>query len=148
MNKILYLLLAFFALSCTKTEQDPFPYGRVNLELDLTFEDKDLNGVMAYKTYILGQTSGLSATEFTGVGGVLVYHDVYGYSAYDLACPYERHPNIRVEMDEDAINAICPKCGSAFNVFEASGAVVNGPATQGLKRYNTHQNGNKIYVIN
>ena len=52
MNRILYLLLAFFALSCTKTEQDPFPYGRVNLELDLTFEDKDLNGVMAYKKYI------------------------------------------------------------------------------------------------
>lgn len=145
-RRILPLLLLFFALSCDKTEQNYFPPYPVSLELDLSFEDKDLVGVMAYKTYILGQTSGLSAVERTGLGGILVYHDAFGYKAYDLACPHEMNATVRVTMDEDAINAVCPKCGSVFNIFEASGAVVKGPATQGLKQYTTQVSGNKIYV--
>lgn len=115
MRKFISLLILFCALSCSKTEHSYFPSYPVYLELDLTFEDKDLNGVMAYKEYILGKTSGLGATERTGLGGILVYHSVDGYHAYDLACPNETQVSVRVEMDDDAIYAVCPKCGSKYN---------------------------------
>ncbi len=148
MRKFISLLILFCALSCSKTEHSYFPSYPVYLELDLTFEDKDLNGVMAYKEYILGKTSGLGKTERTGFGGVLVYHDMFGYSAYDLACPYETQMNVRVKMDEDGIHVVCPKCGSKYNVYEASGNRVEGPATRGLKPYQTALSGTKLYVTN
>lgn len=148
MKKFMSLLILFCALSCTKTEHSYFPSYPVYLELDLTFEDKDLNGVMAYKEYIRGKTSGLAATERTGLGGILVYHSVDGYHAYDLACPYETQVSVRVKMDEDAIYAVCPKCGSKYNVYEASGNRVEGPATRGLKPYQTALSGTKLYVTN
>ena len=148
MRKFISLLILFCALSCSKTEHSYFPSYPVYLELDLTFEDKDLNGVMAYKEYILGKTSGLGATERTGLGGILVYHSVDGYHAYDLACPNETQASVRVEMDDDAIYAVCPKCGSKYNVYEASGNRVEGPATRGLKQYQTAFSGTKLYVTN
>lgn len=103
---------------------------------------------MAYKEYILGKTSGLGATERTGLGGVLVYHSVDGYFAYDLSCPNETQASVRVEMDENGINAVCPKCGSTYNVFEGYGSLVEGPATRGLKQYQTALSGTKLYVTN
>ena len=138
MRKFISLLILFCALSCSKTEHSYFPSYPVYLELDLTFEDKDLNGVMAYKEYILGKTSGLGATERTGLGGILVYHSVDGYHAYDLACPNETQASVRVEMDDDAI----------YNVFEGYGSLVEGPATRGLKQYQTALSGTKLYVTN
>lgn len=148
MRKFIPLLILFCALSCTKTEHSYFPSYPVYLELDLTFEDKDLNGVMAYKEYILGKTPNLGARERTGLGGVLVYHGVDGYRAYDLACPNETQASVRVEMDENGINAVCPKCGSKYNVFEGYGNRVDGPATRGLKQYQTALSGTKLYVTN
>ena len=46
MRKFISLLILFCALSCSKTEHSYFPSYPVYLELDLTFEDKDLNGVI------------------------------------------------------------------------------------------------------
>lgn len=148
MRRILLLLLLMSAFSCTKTEHDYFPNYTVYLELDLSYEDKDLKTPMAYKNYIYGKTSGLSAVERTGLGGVMVYYGYNGYYAYDLACPYEIKASIRVEVDENHIKAVCPECGSEFGIYENAGAVLKGPATQGLKRYTVGLSGNKIYVTN
>lgn len=148
MRRIFCLLALFCAFACTTNDENAFPNSAVNLELDLTYEDKALKEQMAYKTYIYGQTTGLSASDRTGFGGVLVYHDIFGYSAYDLACPYEVKAMVRVEVDADAIKAVCPTCGSEFGIFENAGAVLKGPATQGLHRYTIYQSGDKIYVRN
>ncbi len=148
MRRLFFLIGILALFACTNSEDNYFPSYRVNLELDLTFEDKALNEQMAYKTYILGQTSGLAASDMTGFGGVLVYHGLGGIAAYDLACPYEMKRTVRIEVAEDGIKAVCPQCGSEFGIFENAGAVLKGPATQGLKIYQTYQNGNKITVVN
>ena len=148
MRRLFFLMGILVLCACTDTEKNYFPFYRVNLELDLTFEDKALNEQMAYKTYIVGQTSGLAASDMTGFGGVLVYHGLGGIAAYDLACPYEMKRTVRIEVAEDGIKAVCPQCGSEFGIFENAGAVLKGPATQGLKIYQTYQNGNKITVVN
>ena len=43
--------------------------------------------------------------------------------AYDLSCPYERKPDIRVRMVADGIlpMAVCPECGSKYDVTESGG---------------------------
>lgn len=148
MRRLFFLIGILSLFACTNSEDNYFPSYRVNLELDLTFEDKALNEQMAYKTYIVGQTSGLAASDMTGFGGVLVYHGLGGIAAYDLACPYEMKRTVRIEVAEDGIKAVCPQCGSEFGIFENAGAVLKGPATQGLKIYQTYQNGNKITVVN
>lgn len=148
MNRLFGLLALFLVLSCTKVEHDLFPSYPVYLELDLAYEDKDLKTAMAYKNFIYGQTPGLSAVERTGLGGVMVYNGYDGYYAFDLSCPHEMKASIRIDVDENHIKAVCPKCGSEFGIYENAGAVLKGPATQGLKRYNVGINGNKIYVSN
>ena len=84
-----------------------------------------------------------SSVEFTtrrkevdriGFGGLLV---VYGYGdgfkpeyfAFDLACPYEVNPEVRVTMN--ALQAECLLCGSKFNVLHGTGVCAEGPAREG-----------------
>ena len=118
MRKFISLLILFCALSCSKTEHSYFPIWKVSLELDLTFEDKELNGIGNYKTYIRGKTPGIGAMEYTGLGGILVRcNGINEYRAYDLACPYEKNATVRIEVDELGISAICPKCGSDVKIF-------------------------------
>ena len=68
----------------------------------------------------------------TGYGGVLLicgqgFSGDVGPLAYDLSCPVERLPDVRVFIN-DYLEAECPDCGSRYNVTEANGAPVAGPA--------------------
>lgn len=69
----------------------------------------------------------------TGYGGVLL---IRGQSfggdvvplAYDLSCPVERLPDVRVFIDNNSLEAVCPDCHSRYDVTEAGGAPTDGPA--------------------
>lgn len=71
----------------------------------------------------------------TGYGGVLLicgqnaFTGDVGPLAYDLSCPVERLPSVRVYVNQD-FNAVCPDCGSIYNVIEAGGSPVYGPAKE------------------
>ncbi len=145
------LLLAAAGFSCSKTYESSIPYRQVNLELDLTYQDKALKAVQAYKIYTPQNI--YQAGELTGFGGVLVYHGLDNnggdaYFAFDAACPYEADKNTIVTVDEDAVYAVCPKCQSRYELLNGFGNPVSGPATYTLKAYQVHVNGNKIYVQN
>ena len=83
----------------------------------------------------------------TGFGGVLLIGGMDPYTgdtntplAYDLSCPVERSPEIRVYVDPVSFDAICPVCGSHYDVTMAAGNPISGPASNkhnryGLKRY-------------
>ena len=53
-----------------------------------------------------------------------------------------------ISLPEPIYTFVCPKCGSKYNVYEASGNRVEGPATRGLKQYQTALSGTKLYVTN
>lgn len=154
MRRILLLLLVFTGLSCADTIETRIPYRPVNLELDLTYQDKALNAIQAYKLYT--QQNVDQANERTGFGGVLVYHGLSGsgtgaFYAFDAACPHEASQSVLVEVDEAAIYAICPTCGSKFELLNGLGNPVEGPCAeekQALQQYPVSMNGNKIYVHN
>lgn len=154
MKRIFSLLLLFVCLSCAETIETRIPYRAVNLELDLTYQDKVLNAIQAYKLYT--QSNIDQANEMTGFGGVLVFHGLSSsgtgaFFAFDAACPHEASTTVRVEVDEAAVYAVCPKCGSKFEILNGLGNPVEGPCAQekqALKQYQVSMNGNKIYIYN
>lgn len=154
MRRILSLLLVCGSLSCADTIETRIPYRPVNLELDLTYQDKALKAVQAYKLYT--QQNIDQANEQTGFGGVLVFHGLSGsgtsaFYAFDAACPHEASASVIVEVDDAAIYAICPRCGSKFELLNGLGNPIEGPCAeekQALKPYQVSTNGNKIYIYN
>ncbi len=154
MRRILPLLILLALLSCTDTIETRIPYRAVYLELDLTYQDKALNAIQSYKIYTSKDID--QAGEQTGFGGILVYHGLSGsgsgaFFAFDAACPHEASTNTIVEVDEAAIYAVCPKCGSKFELLNGIGNPVEGPCAedkQSLKQYIVETSGNKIYVHN
>ena len=116
-RRIFPLLILFTLLSCADTIETRIPYRIVSLELDLTYQDKALNAIQAYKIYTQANID--QDREQTGFGGVLVYHGLSSngtgaFFAFDAACPHKASANVTVEVDESAVYAICPKCGSKF----------------------------------
>ncbi|MDE6478734.1 MAG: hypothetical protein K2L45_00580 [Muribaculaceae bacterium] len=83
-----------------------------------------------------------NANTYVGFGGVLLIGGVDPFTAdpnvplaYDLACPVECSPTVRVGIDRDNLEAVCPECGSRYDVVTAGGAPVAGPALTGKYKY-------------
>lgn len=154
LRRIFPLLILFVLLSCTDTIETRIPYRIVYLELDLTYQDKALNAIQAYKIYTPKDID--QEGERTGFGGVLVYHGLSSsgtgaFYAFDAACPHEASSHVTVDVDESAVYVICPKCGSKFELLNGIGNPVEGPCAeekQSLQRYVVDRNGNKIYIHN
>jgi len=79
----------------------------------------------------------------TGYGGILLVIDFIDQAvAYDLSCPYEAKPDIRIEVNETTNMAECPKCHSTYFIYENYGQPESGPAADrryGLRRYTVTQ---------
>lgn len=83
-----------------------------------------------------------TANTFLGFGGILLIGGVDPFTsapdvplAYDLACPVERKPDVRVSIDQQTLEAVCPVCGSRYDVVLAGGSPVAGPALTGEYKY-------------
>lgn len=133
--------------SCEKIDSNRIPPVNVNLMFN-TIGDWQLYGVNGggqTRDYIKseGKPAGYpyKMTEYTGYGGVMIVCDPNGdYIAYDLSCPVEVKPDVRIQIDKDnalAGMAKCPKCGSTYDLF-SQGAAISGEAWKlkyGLERY-------------
>lgn len=84
-----------------------------------------------------------TASMYTGYGGILLVGDVYGNPlAYDLSCPVECSPNVRITVDYEHNDAYCPVCGSSYDIFAGNGYPTGGRAAEmgwGLTRYRVVQ---------
>lgn len=83
-----------------------------------------------------------TANTYLGFGGVLLIGGVDPFTsepnvplAYDLSCPVERSQTVRVAIDPDNLEAVCPVCGSRYDVVMAGGSPVGGPALTGEYKY-------------
>lgn len=160
MKKIIILLLftLTFCLGCSDLDSNRVPLTSVRIEVTLAQQQKSeywANVPATFVTFLkpnipYGFPYTISAT--TGYGGVL---QVCGFDnqlfAFDLSCPFEHNPNIRIEIRETDLNAHCRECGSTYDVFYGSGAPISGPsATNGysLRKYNiTHIPTTGSYMI-
>lgn len=142
------LALVSCLTSCHNVDDDRIPAMPVNINLS----DPGLwntygvagFGLCRYFIPRLGQPAGFSYTvsTATGFGGVLLIMGMNPFSAetnvplaYDLACPVECDPSVIVSVDSSTFEAICPKCGSHYDVTMQGGSPVSGPAFDGKHKY-------------
>lgn len=133
--------------SCSRIDDDRIPAVPVNIVFTSQgmWETYGVSGAGGHRRFI--RTNSLrepanfpyAVSSYTGYGGVLLISDYFGnYLAYDLSCPYEAKPDIRIKVDEDHHDAVCPVCGSTYDIFSAYGHPTSGPAAThgyGLTRY-------------
>lgn len=144
--------------SCDRLDDDRIPVTPVNITFQ-TQADWDIYGVpgaLSWKRFIreLRQPANFPYTEmtYTGFGGILLVCDVLGTpQAYDLACPVERSRDVRVNIDpKDEYLAVCPKCGSKYNVVSLTGHPVAGRAAEqgfALRRYYVGTGRGNAYMV-
>ena len=108
-----------------------------------------VSGFGSHRNFILSESGTSQPSGFpykagsaTGFGGVLLIEGMDPYSsvtavplAYDLACPVECKPDIRVKIDNDTYVAVCPQCKSTYDVTMGGGAPLSGEAFSGKYKY-------------
>ena len=153
-NRFIFLVaccISALLFSCKDSHESPIPsYYQVYLDIDFqTPRDKDLKGIPSYQIYT--EANIVKGKEMIGFGGILVVHALNGeYKAFDLACPKESNSSVRVHIEDD-YNAVCPVCGSRFEVIlnSSSGMCISGPAKYPLRYYQVIGYGsNKLIVRN
>lgn len=131
--------------SCHTIDDDRIPPAPVRIAFPTVAEWQIYGtpGATDHKRFIKGEKTPpnfpWTALTETGYGGVLLCGDVHGAPvAYDLACPVEIRPDIRIIVDPEALNAYCPKCHSVYDIFTNYGQPLSGPAAEqgyGLQKY-------------
>ncbi len=160
-QRLLIWLTALIAMaatpSCNSIDDDAIP----SVPVQIVFNDVGVwdrygvAGALDCRYFIkeTRQPSGFfyTATTYTGWGGVLLVGDIYGEPrAYDLSCPVEHAPDVRIAVDNDTHQAVCPKCGSVYDVFENYGYPLSGPAAKrglGLKLYHVYPGNGSTYRV-
>ena len=133
--KKIYLFVICLTLSCDN-ENYNFPQVDVNLYLYINnpefFNVESPGGWM----YLNG-----------GVGGILLYRkNLDEFIAYDRASTFNPISECQVSVENDNISIKDPCSDSKFLITD--GSVIQGPANQPLKRYNTIYNGNNLSIFN
>lgn len=151
------LLTVIFALAamlsaCHEVDDDRIPNMPVNIQLtpDALWHKYGVSGFGNYRRFIISLREPAdffyTSRSATGFGGVLLIEGADPFSgdvralAFDLSCPVERKPDIRVDVINDGMEPVarCPKCGSKYRLVEGGGTPIDGPAQKehwGLKRY-------------
>ncbi|MDE5869824.1 MAG: hypothetical protein K2H18_06290 [Muribaculaceae bacterium] len=166
-NFLVVLTLSAVAFSlttaCNSNDDERIP----NMGVSINLSDAGLwshygvsgFGIPQYFIKSLRQPAGFPYLErsMTGYGGVLLING-FDYRinevaplAYDLSCPVERKQDVRVKVDPDTFEAICPDCGSKYDVTMGAGAPLSGPAYNdhyALRRYECIPNGTGYLVVN
>ncbi len=135
-------------LSCNSVDDERLPNVPVNINLGDPglWNRYGVAGFGLYRYFIpeLKEPSGFSYTvsSCAGFGGVLLIGGMDPFSgdvnvplAYDLACPVECKPTVRVKIDDSTFEAICPVCGSKYDVTMRAGSPISGPAAEGKNKY-------------
>ncbi len=149
---------AIFSLSsCDSLNDERIPYAPVRL----TFTTEGMwniygvAGATSSKRYIKSEripaNFPYTALDETGYGGLLVVCDIMGDpQVYDLSCPVEMRPSVRIYIPADEVHARCPQCGSTYEVFSNYGVPLSGPAAQhgyALQRYHVVYGGAAEYLV-
>ena len=88
----------------------------------------------------------LGATDMYGYGGIVVYVDLFGYSAYDMACPYCAGRGQCRPCTIDGIYATCPECGEKYDLASGSAVPQNGLSHESLRRMNLINSDGKLTI--
>lgn len=136
---IAFVLFAFFSTSCQKTIYSSIPEYPVFYRLSFhSSEAKPLYSSGGY-VYI---TRERTAEDKIGFGGILLINSPTKegvFYAYDLSCPKEIDPSIKIFVNEH-LEAECPKCKSSYSIIYGGGSPVRGVSDRPLLSYQVIKN--------
>tara|TARA_Y100000589_G_scaffold198787_1_gene187658 strand:- start:19823 stop:20227 length:405 start_codon:yes stop_codon:yes gene_type:complete len=134
MKKII-LLIVLFHFGC---ENEVYDFPQVDVNLNLYINNPEFFNIEAPGGWIY-----LNG----GVAGILLYRkNLYEFIAYDRASTYNPVADCGITVDLDNIILKDPCSDSQFLITD--GSVIQGPASQALKRYNTNLYGNNLSIYN
>ena len=135
-------------ISCENEDQRRIPEASVYMELNLAASYPTFRNSVN-DTLVFTRPRNGHPTDRVGYGGILVYTFVNGtdlnYCAFDLCCPNEVNPNIRVNPN-DRGEAVCKSCGTVYQLLTGTGMVISGPSKWNLKRYTVQLSGDMLYI--
>jgi nitrite reductase/ring-hydroxylating ferredoxin subunit len=77
-----------------------------------------------------------TVTDRLGYGGLVLLKGFDDrYYAYDLACPVECRPDVKVGQPNEVLEVVCPQCGETYQLGFGLGTPSTGVSKEGLKRY-------------
>lgn len=159
---ILLLLMLVAASSCEKINNKEVPNFVVRLDLGsyALWTTYGVSGVGDHRLFDRSRNVPsnfpYNGNTYTGFGGVLLVMGLdavtgnYAPLAYDAACPVEARASVKVEIDPNSLEAVCPQCKSHFNVLTGSGGPVSGQAytnRYGLRMHRVYQSQLGGYII-
>lgn len=141
--KIFYKIILFYLFipllwGCGEEEENiVLPVEPVYFEFNLQI-DNVLRTPGDYKEYIKGSYP-ILVGQHLGYGGLLVVRSVFDeeipFKAYDLSCPFEKRPDVRVKASNNkGITATCEKCGRVYNLLN-DGRISSESSKLHLQRY-------------
>lgn len=160
MKKTVILLLAAILTTmagCDSVNNKEVPSYVVNIDLGniALWNTYGVTGVGDYRMFDrmsrIPANFPYNANTYTGYGGVLLMMGVENLPlAYDLACPVENQANVKVRIDKESLEAVCPQCKSRYNVLTGGGGPMSGQAytnKYGLRMHAVHQSPLGGYII-
>lgn len=88
----------------------------------------------------------LSSMDAYGYGGLVVYVSMYGYVAYDLACPHCASLGKRRPCEMDGIYAVCPECGEQYELGSGYALPQKGISKETLRPLNINNYDGKLTI--
>lgn len=147
------LLLALFwafACGCGQVQESPLVRVPVYYEVDLnSSQGKALLTPGGY----LRITEPNIAYSAIGVGGLLIVCGTltdgsgHTYYAYDLACPVEQNPAVKLTVNA-SLNAECPSCHTQYSILYGGGNSLSPAHQAPLLRYRVLQTGHRLRITN
>ncbi|MCM1110197.1 MAG: hypothetical protein NC336_03210 [Clostridium sp.] len=132
--------VAILPAGCKSVDDDRIPRVPVRIQFQ-TMGDwitYGVGGAGETRRFILAtrEPAGFPYTSLsaTGYGGVLLVCDYDGqYRVFDLACPVECRPTVRINviMDSGTPRGECPECHSTYDVFRWGGPLGGTAARKG-----------------
>ncbi len=143
---IIGCIVGMMALTgCKNNVVSPIPSAPVSLEFNILRDAPTLNAIGGVATFVTPKY----VYQYLGYGGVVVFHDFEDrFVAFDLACPNEIDPNVRVNVDSIPGEAICPQCGAVFDIGYGYGYPMSGDCRYPMKQYNVFVANYDVRVYN
>ncbi len=148
MKKTVYILALLLTLipltACDSGEHDRIPISPVRVEFasQAMWDQYGVVGSFIHRTFIMREKLPVgfpyTFTSSTGYAGLMLITNEHAMPyVYDLCCPVEINPSVRIEFDDNLLCLRCPRCGSTYDI--ATGSPMSGPAREGkyfLQPYN------------
>ena len=133
MRRLISGLLSLLMLSaCGGSTESPIPPAPVYYEVALQLPQ--YRPLQSPGGVVLVPRSEFEAMR-VGARGLALVHALEReeYYAFDLACPVEPYPWVRLELS--GLELRCPKCESHFDILSGTGRPTSGVARSPLRRY-------------